>query len=58
MIRLANSMLRNYGDRSSREEKLETYDTIDQQVEHLTVLINDVMTISKQDFTGAELIVR
>lgn len=54
-IRLANSMLRNYGDRSSREEKLETYDTIDQQVEHLTELINDVMTISKQDFTGAEL---
>ena len=54
-IRLANSMLRNYGDRSSPEEKAETYDTIDQQVEHLTELINDVMTISRQDFTGAEL---
>lgn len=54
-IRLANSMLRNYGDRSSPEEKLESYDTIDQQVEHLTEMINDVMTISQQDFTGAEL---
>ncbi len=54
-IRLASSMLRNYGDRSSEEEKIETYDTIDQQVEHLTELINDVMTISRQDFTGAEL---
>jgi len=54
-IRLANSMLRNYGDRSSPEEKRETYDTIDQQVEHLTEMINDVMTISRQDFTGAEL---
>ena len=54
-IRLASSMLRNYGDRSSAEEKEETYDTIDQQVEHLTELINDVMIISRQDFTGAEL---
>lgn len=54
-IRLANSMLRNYGDRSSMEEKLESYDTIDQQVEHLNELISDVMTISRQDFTGAEL---
>lgn len=54
-IRLASSMLRNYGDRSSPEEKIETYDTIDQQVEHLTEMINDVMTISRQDFTGAEL---
>ncbi len=54
-IRLANSMLRNYGDRSTPEEKAETYDAIDQQVEHLTEMINDVMTISRQDFTGAEL---
>ncbi len=54
-IRLANSMLRNYGDRSSPEEKQETYDTIDQQVEHLREMIDDVMTISRQDFTGAEL---
>jgi PAS domain S-box-containing protein len=54
-IRLANSMLRNYGDRSSPEEEIESYDTIDQQVEHLTEMINDVMTISHQDFTGAEL---
>ncbi len=54
-IRLANSMLRNYGDRLSAQEKTESYDTIDQQVEYLTELINDVMTISRADFTGAEL---
>lgn len=54
-IRLASSMLRNYGDRSSPEEKQESYDTIDQQVEHLNELISDVITISRQDFTGAEL---
>lgn len=54
-IQLANSMLRNYGDRSSEEEKRESYDAIDQQVEYLTELINDVMTISRSDFTGAEL---
>lgn len=54
-IRLASSMLRNYGDRSTPEEKNESYDTIDQQVEHLSELISDVMTISRQDFTGAEM---
>ncbi|MEZ4668427.1 MAG: PAS domain-containing sensor histidine kinase [Anaerolineae bacterium] len=54
-IRLANSMLRNYGDRSSEEEKRESYDAIDQQVAYLSELINDVMTISRSDFTGAEL---
>lgn len=54
-IRLASSMLRNYGDRSTPEEKIESYDTIDQQVEYLTELINDVITISRADFTGAEL---
>lgn len=54
-IQLANSMLRNYGDRSSEAEKREFYDAIDQQVEYLTELINDVMTISRADFTGAEL---
>jgi two-component system, LuxR family, sensor kinase FixL len=54
-IQLANSMLRNYGDRSSEAEKRESYDVIDQQVEYLTELINDVMTISRSDFSGAEL---
>lgn len=54
-IRLANSMLRNYGDRLEPNEKVESYETIDQQVEYLTELINDVMQISRADFTGAEL---
>ncbi len=54
-VRLANSMLRNYGDRSTPEEKEESYDAIDQQVEYLTELINDVLQISRADFTGTEL---
>lgn len=54
-IQLANSMLRNYSDRSTPAEKKEAYDTIDQQVDYLTELINDVMQISRADFTGAEL---
>lgn len=54
-IRLANSMLRQYGERASEAEKRESYDAIDQQVDYLTELINDVMTISRTDFTGAEL---
>lgn len=54
-IRLANSLLRDYGDRASEADKRESYDAIDQQVEYLTDLVNDVMTISRTDFTGAEL---
>lgn len=53
-IKLANSMLRQYGDRATEDEKRESYDTIDQQVAYLTELVGDVMTISRADFTGAE----
>lgn len=53
-IRLANSMLKMYGDQSTPEEKWESYETIDQQVEYLNELIGDVMTISRSDFSGAE----
>ncbi len=54
-IQLAASMLRNYSERFSAAEKKDAYDTIDQQVDYLTELINDVMQISRADFTGAEL---
>lgn len=54
-IRLANSMLRQYGDRATEAEKRESYDAIDQQVEYLTELVNDVMAISRTDFSGTEL---
>jgi PAS domain S-box-containing protein len=54
-IRLANSMLKTYGDRTTEAEKRESYDTIEAQVEYLAELINDVMTISRTDFTGTEL---
>lgn len=53
-IRLANSMLKMYGDQLSPEEKWESYEAIDQQVEYLNELVGDVMTISRADFTGAE----
>ncbi len=51
-IKLANSMLKLYGDRSSEEEKQESYEAIDQQVEYLAELVSDVMTISRADFSG------
>lgn len=51
-IRLANSMLKQYGDRLTEAEKRESYDAIDAQVDHLTELVNDVMTISRTDFAG------
>ncbi|HEX2908806.1 MAG TPA: HAMP domain-containing sensor histidine kinase [Phototrophicaceae bacterium] len=53
-IQLANSMLKSYGPRLSEAEKYESYEVIETQVEHLAEMINDVMTISKTDFTGAE----
>lgn len=53
-IQLANSMLRSYGDRLTDEEKRESYDTIDTQVEQLAEIIHDVTTISRTDFTGVE----
>ncbi len=53
-IRLANSMLKAYGDRMTEQEKRESYEVIETQTEHLAEMINDVMTISKSDFTGAE----
>jgi PAS domain S-box-containing protein len=54
-IRLANSMLKTYGDRASEEEKRESYETIETQVEYLAELINDIITISRADFNGVEL---
>ncbi|MEO8607873.1 MAG: PAS domain-containing sensor histidine kinase [Chloroflexota bacterium] len=53
-IRLANDMLKMYGDQLTPEEKWESYETIDQQVAYLNELVGDVMTISRADFTGAE----
>ncbi|MBZ0290008.1 MAG: PAS domain-containing sensor histidine kinase [Anaerolineae bacterium] len=53
-IRLANSMLKMYGDKSTPDEKRESYEAIDQQVDYLNELVGDVMTISRADFTGAE----
>jgi PAS domain S-box-containing protein len=54
-IRLANSMLKTYGNRATEEEKRESYETIETQVEYLAELINDIITISRADFSGIEL---
>jgi PAS domain S-box-containing protein len=54
-IRLANSLLRTYGDRATAAEKQESYDTIESQVNYLSELISDVMTISRSDFSGTRL---
>lgn len=53
-IRLANDMLKMYGDQSTPEEKRESYEAIDQQVAYLNELVSDVMTLSRTDFTGVE----
>jgi two-component system sensor kinase FixL len=53
-IRLANDMLKMYGDELTSEEKWDSYETIDQQVDYLNEMVGDVMTISRADFTGAE----
>jgi PAS domain S-box-containing protein len=48
-ILLSADMLRNYGDQAPPEEKLLYFNNIRVQVDHLTELIRDVLTISKGD---------
>ncbi len=49
LIRLSHDMLRQYGDKTSDEERLQYLDSIRAQVEHLTEIIADVMAISRTD---------
>lgn len=54
LIRLAHDMLRQYGDKASEEERLQYLDSIRTQVEHLTDILGDVMTVSRGDSGEAE----
>jgi PAS domain S-box-containing protein len=49
LIRLSHDMLRQYGKIAPEEERLQYLDSIRAQVEHLTDMISDVMTISRAE---------
>jgi PAS domain S-box-containing protein len=54
-IQLASDMLKKYGDRVSEAEKRESIEAIETQVQHLSELVKDVLTISKTEFLSQEL---
>lgn len=49
LIRLSHDMLAQYADKASEEERRQYLDNIRVQVEHLTEMISDVMTVSRSD---------
>lgn len=54
-IQLASDMLKKYGDRATEAEKQESIEAIETQVQHLSELVKDVLTISKTEFVSQEL---
>jgi PAS domain S-box-containing protein len=54
-IQLATDMLKKYGDRASEEEKRESLENIETQVQQLSELVKDVLTISKTEFMAQDL---
>ena len=46
-IRLSHDMIKRYGDRASDEEKSQYLDNIVEQVEHLSEMVSDVLTLGK-----------
>ncbi len=54
-IQLASDMLKKYGDRATEAEKQESIEAIETQVQHLSELVKDVLTISKTEFIAQEL---
>jgi PAS domain S-box-containing protein len=50
-IRLSHGMLTRYGDRIPEEEKAQYLDNINMQVEHLSEMVSDVLTLSKSERT-------
>ena len=50
-IRLSYDMLKNYDAQSSPEEKQQFLDNINIQVQHLAEMVDDVITLSKNDST-------
>lgn len=60
LIRLSYDMLHQYGQKASAEERGQYLDSIRAQVDHLTDLVSDVMTVSraermKEDFMPEEI---
>jgi PAS domain S-box-containing protein len=49
LIQLAHDMLHQYGSKASAEERAQYLESIQLQVEHLTEIISDVMTVSRSD---------
>ncbi len=49
LIRLSYDMLHQYGEKASAEERAQYLDSIRAQVEHLTDLVSDVMTVSRAE---------
>lgn len=49
LIRLSHDMLHQYGRIAPEEERQQYLDSIRAQVEHLTEMINDVMTVSRAE---------
>lgn len=54
-IQLASDMLKKYGDRATEAEKRESIEAIETQVQHLSEMVKDVLTISKTEFLAQEL---
>jgi PAS domain S-box-containing protein len=54
-IRLASDMLKKYGDRASETEKQEAIENIEAQVNYLSELVSDVLTISKTEFMSQDM---
>jgi PAS domain S-box-containing protein len=60
LIRLSYDMLHQYGQKASAEERSQYLDSIRAQVDHLTDLVSDVMTVSraermKEDFMPEDI---
>jgi PAS domain S-box-containing protein len=51
-ILLANAMLHKFGDRASPEERKEYTTTINEEVEHLSQMISDILNLSRTEATG------
>ncbi|GEM_PF-799891 len=54
LIQLSYDMMKQYGARATEEEKQQYLDNIHVQVQHLTEMVQDVMTISRADRADQE----
>src|SRR5690606_21149926 len=52
MISTASELLRNYGDRMTEAQRKEKLDRLQVEIKNLTVLLDDLLTISRADEVG------